>query len=406
MGEDENEHRPSAVHDERVATMGRRRFVDTLASLGFGTLSAAFLTADDVQAASRDEVPVVYGLARDEGKLRPRRKTVPADWYDDFRSAVAVHRNLGLVSRPDVATSAVAPGEYGGVNAAIHVEVTAEEARGELPERVEDTPIEVERVVPDDANGNDDGAGASAGSPGGRGTGSVSTGDSSASEAPASTESARSVPASDDGVPGSVAVGSEERYGTLAPAMTDPSTGSQFFATSNHVFDGGDPSGSPFFLLTGGRTRIGTIRAGYPRADLACARPESSYQPLHRIEGADPGRVLGQFTEVGLADLKAADEPIEKIGVKSGHTTGKIQAVDGLTCAYGAICKRGQLKWGDESAFADGDSGSVNYHPDPNAPDAGVLVGGFNNARTWWPGENYVWGTAGYHITEQYGLTF
>jgi hypothetical protein len=48
----------------------------------------------------------------------------------------------------------------------------------------------------------------------------------------------------------------------------------------------------------------------------------------------------------------------------------------------------------------------VNFHPDPENPDAGVLVGGLNNARTWWPGENYIWGTGAYHITENHGYTF
>ncbi|MFC4451748.1 hypothetical protein [Halorussus aquaticus] len=379
MGGDDTTHRTSAVHDESVTTMGRRRFVDTLAGLGFGALSAGLLTAEDVRAASRDEVPVVYGLTRgDDGAFRPRRKTVPADWYDDFRSALAAHRNLDVIHHDAVANSAVSPGEYGGANAEIRVEVTAEEARGEVPERVEETPVEVRRVEPATDRDTDLDAGPS---------GSAS-------------------PSVEEGIPGSVAVASDDLYGTLAPAMTDPTDGSLYFATANHVFGGTDNRGKPLYLLDGGRTRIGEVRSGYPKSDVVCARPASDYRPLHRIHEGSPGRVLGQFTKVGLADLKAAGEPLEKRGVKTGHTTGKIQAVDGLTCAYGAICKQGQLKWGRESGFADGDSGSVNYHPDPDDPDAGVLVGGFNNARTWWPGENYIWGTAAHHVTEQHGLTF
>lgn len=188
--------------------------------------------------------------------------------------------------------------------------------------------------------------------------------------------------------------------------MRDPTDGSLYFGTANHLFGGTANQGEPFYLLDDGRTEIGTVTNSYPRVDLVSARPKPDYQPLQRIHGGDPGRVLGQFTKVGLADLKAAGEPLEKIGVRTGHTQGKIQAVDGLTCAYGAICKQGQLKWGRESGFGDGDSGSVNYHADPDDPDAGVLVGGFNNARTWWPGEDYIWGTAGYYITRKYGYTF
>lgn len=390
MGDDEHTYRTGAVHDEPVGRMGRRRFVETLAGLGFGALSTALLTPEDVQAASSDEVPVVYGLARGDdadADLRPRRRTVPADWYDDFRSALAAHRNFDAVGREGVASSAVAPGEYGGRNAAIRVEVTAERAVGDLPERVEDTPVEVRTVEGVEERADDAGV-------------------DDLGEAALSTDDPDSPVSPDGGVPGSVAVASDAMYGTLAPAMTDPADGSRLFATANHIYDGTADGGAPMFLADGDRERIGSVEAGFPESDVVAARPTAEFRPLHRIHGGDPDRVVGQFTEAGLADLKARGEPLEKIGVKTGRTTGQIQAVDGLTCAYGAICKRGQLKWGSESGFSDGDSGSVNFHPDPENPDAGVLVGGFNNARTWWPGENYVWGTAAYHVTERHGYTF
>ncbi len=398
MGDDDTRTRSSAVHDEPVGRMGRRRFVNTLAGLGFGALSASLLTAEDVQAAGSDEVPIVYGLTRDgssdseegdAGTVEPRRKTVPADWYDDFRSAVAAHRTLDVIHREEVASSAVSPGEYGGANATIRVEITAEKVRGAVPERVEDTPVEVRRVEgagdhqrdADSAALRDGGPLRDSWSPDQRGRDGA-------------------------GVPGSVAVASEKLFGTLAPAMRDPESGSLYFATANHVFGGTGNGGDPLYLLDGGKTEIGSVRSGYPKSDVVCAEPTDGYRPLHRIRDERPGRVLGQFTKAGLADLKAAGEKLEKIGATTGHTKGKIQAVDGLTCAYGAICKRGQLKWGEESGFGDGDSGSVNFHPDPDDPDAGVLVGGFNNARTWWPGEDYVWGTAAYHVTNKHGFTF
>ena len=396
MGDDDTRTRSSAVHDEPVGRMGRRRFVNTLAGLGFGALSASLLTAEDVRAAGSDEVPIVYGLTRDAGRdsgggssgdenagaVRPRRKTVPADWYDDFRSAVAAHRTLDVIHREEVASSAVSPGEYGGANATIRVEITAEEVRGAVPERVEETPVEVRRVE--------------------------RTGDRQRDADSAALRDSESLGQRerDGGVPGSVAVASDELFGTLAPAMRDPRSGSLYFATANHVFGGTGNGGDPLYLLDGGKTEIGSVRSGYPKSDVVCAEPTDGYQPLHRIRDGTPGRVLGQFTKVGLADLKAAGEKLEKIGAKTGHTKGKIQAVDGLTCAYGAICKQGQLKWGEESGFGDGDSGSVNFHPDPDDPDAGVLVGGFNNARTWWPGEDYIWGTAAHHVTNKHGFTF
>lgn len=398
MAGDEHTFRTSDIHDESVGTMGRRRFVDTLLSLGFSALSASLLTAEEVRAAGRDEVPVVYGLTRENGEFGPRHKTVPADWYDDFRSALAAHRNLDAIHHDGVASSAVSPGEYGGRNAAIHVAVTAERARGEVPERIEDTPVEIQKVeraeerVSGDSDQRSDTSSDSALSSDG-----VRERENDDSDSPVTP---------DGGVPGSIKIGSSDLYGTLAPAMTDPTDGSRFFATSNHIYDGTTNEGKPLYLLGDDRTQIGSIQSGYPKADVVAAEPISEFRPLHRIYEGDPGRVLGQFTKEGLADLKAEGEPLQKIGVKTGRTSGKIQAVDGLTCAYGAICKRGQLKWGRESGFSDGDSGSVNFHRDPENPDAGVLVGGFNNARTWWPGENYIWGTAAYHITERHGYTF
>ncbi|MFC4549749.1 MULTISPECIES: hypothetical protein [Halorussus] len=359
--------------------------MDTLKNLGFGALAAGLLTAEDVAAAGPDQVPIVYGLTRDgagdggtagdAGALRPRRQTVPADWYDDFRSAVAAHRRLDVTGRDGVASSAVAPGEFGGRNSRIQVQITDENARGVLPEAIDRVPVDVTHVGPADATPPE-------------------------SAAPGGSVSVRT------GVPGGVGIASEDLYGTLAPAMRDPSDGSAYFATANHVFGGRNNGGRPLFLVDDGKTEIGAVRESYPKEDFVCVRPKAGFRPVHRIHADSSRRVVGQFTRDGLASLKAAGEPLEKIGVRSGHTKGKIQAVDGITCAYGAICKRGQLKWGSESDFTDGDSGSVNYHADPENPDRGVLVGGFNNARTWWPGENYVWGTGAYRITERHGYTF
>ncbi|WP_158059155.1 hypothetical protein [Halorussus halophilus] len=369
--------RTGSIHGEAVTTMGRRRFMDTLRSLGFGALSASFLTADDVQAASRDEVPVVYGFGRnDEGELEPHRKTVPADWYDDFRGAIAAHRRLDVFDHDGVANSAVEPGEYAGKNAAIRVEVTDDEAHGALPEEIDHVPVEVRRV---DASDRHDAPGDSPGSP----------------------------PVLAKGLPGGVGIASDELYGTLAPALRNPSDGVLYFATSNHVFEGDRTRGDSLYVTAkSGKQAIGTVHEGFPRSDVVCVRPANGYWPLHSIRNGTDIDVRGQFTKAGLADLKAAGKRLEKVGMRSGHSTGKIQAIDGVTCAYGAICKRGQLKWGRESDFTDGDSGSVNYAPDPESPEDGVLVGGLNNARTWWPGENYIWGTAGYRITEQHGYTF
>ncbi|WP_076432238.1 hypothetical protein [Haladaptatus litoreus] len=368
----DGERRPAArsTLDRRFGTMGRRRFVSTLLGAGFGSM-AALLTPDDMEAAGRNEVPLAYARGSD---FEPRTTTVSADWFENLRSAFDAHRRLAPASIPGVVGSAVVPGEFGGRNAALSVDVTGSEVSGAVPERVGDVPVELSRVESNSTNAN-------------RNHSSDSLGGKL--------------------VPGGIRCGTRESSGTLAPAMYDGT--SPFFATSNHVF-GGDAEqhhGESFFAFgDDGPRKIGEVRRGYQLDDFVRIDPVNGFRPASEIHGVSPATVVGQFTREGLAELKARGGKLEKVAYRSGHSTGTLHAIDGLTCAYGKVCKRGQLKWGSQSDFADGDSGSVNYHPDPEKPDDGVLVGGFNNARTWWPGEDYIWGTSAYHITTNYGFTF
>ncbi len=353
--------------------MGRRRFVETLAAAGLGGM-ATLLSADDVLAAGSDQVPVVYGFAGGDGGtdgLRPLKTDVPADWFADFRAALDAHRSKRFAERDGVVASSVVPGEFGGRNAAVEVEATG---AADVPERVGEVPVEVSRV-------------------------------DSAWSPPGSVDATGSDPGTP--VPGGVACGTRETSATLAPAMYDGRR--PFFTTANHVYggDGTDHRGRPFRLVGAADSPvIGTVERGHALDDFVRVAPTNGFRPASVIRGATPNEVVGQFSRSGLATLKARGEPLEKVGITTGHTTGGIHAVAGMTCAYGQVCKRGQVKWGSEGAFDDGDSGSVNYHPDPERPGEGVLVGGFNNARTWWPGENYVWGTAAHRITERHGFTF
>ncbi|WP_423746338.1 hypothetical protein V5735_17205 (plasmid) [Haladaptatus sp. SPP-AMP-3] len=373
MGEqDDIGQRPAlrSLSDRRLGTMGRRRFITTLAGAGLGSM-ATLLTPDDVRAAGRDEVPLVYGHGRD---FEPLTTTVPADWFADLRAAFDAHDRLDLLSRPGVVGSAVVPGEFGGRNAALAVDVTDDEATGSVPERVGDVAVEVNRV-----------------------------------ESTANEQRAKSVDTSFDGnrIPGSVECGSRNAAATLSPAMYDGET--PFFTTSNHLYgdDGEQHRGEPFYVKRrdGWRT-VGEVRRGYALDDFVRIDPVNGAVPASAIDGSSPSAVVGQFTRAGLARVKARGSKLKKRAVVSGFTSGAIQAIDGMTCAYGTVCKHGQLKWGSQSSFTDGDSGSVSYHPDLERPDDGLLVAGMNNARTWWPGEDYIWGTAAYRITANHGFTF
>ena len=151
---------------------------------------------------------------------------------------------------------------------------------------------------------------------------------------------------------------------------------------------------------------LGDVADGYPTADLVRVAPNDEFDPVSTIRRASPRRVVGQYTKLGLADLMARGEELTKVGSFSDRSSGGIEGINGVTCYTGRSCKSGQLKWGTQGDVVDGDSGSVNYHVDPENPDDGVLVGGLNNARTWWPGVDFSWGTAAHHLLEEYGLHF
>ena len=368
------------VHSEPLSRMGRRRFVETLVGAGFSATMASCLGADDFASADEDEVPIVYAHARDgAGEFVNRKKTVNAEWYDALQAAFDAHDALDVIGLDGVVSTYVDPGTYSEATASIHIDITKESVRDQLTDLVDGVPVEINLIE---------------GDPAGEGADSIEP------EHYYDPEEGHDVPG---GVPCSEGTG----LATLTPAIDDSER--TFFATSNHLYGGDEPApeGEEFYITTeDGRETIGAVKRGYLDEDVVIVEPTGDFVPDDSIYGATPERVGGQFTRDGLADLKADGAEIHKVGAMTGHTTGVISAIDGVTCVYGDPCRDGQIKWGEESDFTDGDSGSVSYHPDPENPDEQVLVCGINNARTWWPGENYIWGVAGYVLEDRHGFTF
>jgi hypothetical protein len=369
-----SEKRPKVqdVHDESLSSAGRRRFVKSLLGVGFGVTAANYLTAEDVLAAGKKEVPIVYGLVHgDDGSVKARTKNVPADWYNDLQHAMNAHDSRNFHQRPGVLGSWVVPGEYGGQNASIDVDILKEDARGNIPEHVDSVPVNVNKLE-------------------GFSVGKCNTDDEG------------------DVVRGGVkCTNGNGSYGTLSGRIRDTSTNDYYFATSGHLFD--NNTGGSLYQPNDQDPRIGKVTDAYCYSDLVVAEPKNGHTPDHhikRIDSGEPSNVVGIYTKTGLSELKASGELLEKVGVRTCHTQGQIQAVDGETCAYGCRCKSEQLKWGSESDFNDGDSGSLNFHPDLKNPTEDILIGGMNNAVTWWDGENYVWGTAAHHINNEHNLIF
>lgn len=379
-GDRQQEFNTERVHQRPLSGMGRRRFVKTLVASGFGVASASRLSITDFANVDEQEVSIVYAVARDDPgdptSISPRVRTVAANWYDDIRTALSTRDTLNLTEMDGVLNAYVVPGDYEGDTAAsIGVDVRSEAVAEEVAELADEVPIESSIIETVDEGDED-----------------------------VSIEREYDP---DDGpeIPGGVAVGEAEGTATLAPALYDPEDDEWFFATANHLYTDAETD-ELAVLVDGKRHPIGRVRRRHAGEDLALISPTGEFEPSHVLDGSAPNRVVGQFSRIGLADLKARGAEIQKIGSISGHTTGRIQAIDGVTCVYGDPCKRGQLKWGNESGFTDGDSGSVSYYPDPENPHEQVLVCGMNNARTWWPSEDYIWGTGAYALHETYGYTF
>lgn len=380
---------PDSARSSGATVTSRRQLVAAVGNAGLAVGAARLSPIDALLAQEDERTTITYGYARsdhgDPASLERQRKTVPGDWYQAVTRAFDMHRQLIGMDLPGLLGSAVVPGTYDAPMASITVDVLPD-AETVIRERLSDLLDSIEFAV----------------------TLVHDPGDPGETQVPEDIEYASGIEG--PGIPGGVLCGNDSGMATLAPALVDPETESTFFATSNHLYggDGDEHQGEPLYVLPeeGQRIEIGHYVRGYAKQDILRARPAEKYEPLQRIEGTTPGRVNGQFTRIGLADLHARDVPLHKVGARTGHTTGKIRGIDAVTCYSSDGCRRGQLRWGSEQAFSDGDSGSVSVAPDPHQSDEYVMVAGLNNARTWWPGQSFIWGTAAYHLTDVHGYHF
>lgn len=387
--DDSSAHRLAALRDRLHRGMDRREFVRTVASAGYALGVAHLLGVDDFLAASDGDVPIVAALVRsdpeDPSSLEKRTKTVPAEWYAAVTKAFEAHERLTEASVSGYLGSAVEPGGYESESASISVDVSVddiERASVELDDFLQDVSFDVHAIeAVEELEGEDEEA-----------------------TAPHLAEDIEG-----DRVPAGVRCENDVAKATLAPALYHPEEETAFFPTAQHAYgEYDDVIGAPLYLpRRGGESLdLGRVRYEHPVEDVVAVEPTGNYRPSSTIQGANPGRVVGQYTRIGLADLTARGETLEKVGAQTERTSGEIDGVDAITCLTDDYCRRGQLRWGREEDMTDGDSGSVCYDPNPALTDDGVLVAGFNNARTWWPGQNYIWGVSAYHLTDQYGYHF
>jgi hypothetical protein len=380
-------HRLATVRDRVDDGMDRREFVRTLATGGYALGVAHLLGVEDFLAAGDDEVPVVTALVRadpaDPWSLEERIEYVPADWYAAVEKAIELNDQLSRTAFTGYLGSAVVPGTYDSASATVSVGISRDvgairDAIGDLSEGVS---LDVETIV--NVEEVEDGADF---------------------YEPRMIESVV-----DDQVPAGVACETPSSLATLSPAIYDPDGRGEYFVTAEHAFEGGsaaDGASLSLPFVSNESVELGAVTRAHPVEDVVAVEPNGELSPSSWIDAPDPVRVRGQLTRWGLADLIARDDHLEKVGALTGHTTGRVQGFDAVTCFTDEFCRRGQIRWGGEMDLTDGDSGSLSYYPDPEGEDEDVLAAGFNNARTWWPGQSYVWGVAAYRVTEQYGYHF
>ncbi|MFD1563984.1 hypothetical protein ACFR99_10530 [Haloarchaeobius amylolyticus] len=384
---DQSVHRLATLRERLDHGMDRRAFLRTLVSGGYAAGMAAVLGVDDFLTADDGEVPVVTALVRDDPadpwSIRERTQTVPAEWYAAVQKAFEVNEQLARLGFTGYLGSAVVPGNLDSGTATVSVGLSNDghsipEMVADLAEGIDlnaETIIDVDEIQHGPKHRNPRLADALV----------------------------------DDQVPSGVTCETPTSIATLGPALYHPDGQRRFFVTAEHAFVGDhDVSDGTVVLPRENEDSIelGTVARHHPMVDIAAIEPTGTLEPASSIDAPSRPRVRGQFTRFGLATLVAQDADLEKVGALTGHTTGKIQGIDAVTCFTDDFCRRGQLRWGGEMDLTDGDSGSVSYHRDPEGDDRDVLIAGFNNARTWWPGQSYVWGVGAYRLTEQHGYHF
>ncbi len=375
----------ATLRERLHAGMDRRSFLRTVASGGYAIGMAQLLGVDEFLAAGDGEVPIVTALSRtdpdDPWSLAERTRYVPAKWYAAVEKAVELNELLAEFGFTGYLGSAVVPGSYSSETATLSVGVSSdgESVREMLGNLSEGISLDIETII--DVEDAEDGL------------------------EPLQPRYAESL--MDGAVPSGVACETPTSMATLGPALYHPDGRREFFVTAEHAFESVREGATLRLPIENSETvDLGTVEYAHAVEDVVAVEPQGRFSPSNRIDTPTSHSVRGQLTRMGLADLAARGVALEKVGALTGHTTGRIQGIDAVTCFTDDFCRQGQIRWGGEMDLTDGDSGSVSFAPDPEGEDEDVLIAGFNNARTWWPGQSYVWGVAAYKLTDMYGYHF
>jgi len=365
------------IHSEKVSTMNRRRLMQTLASMGFGATTAATLAVKDVEAAGTGEVPITFAIrSTKSGNYEPDVRYVPSDWYDDLQVAERQFQKTSFMEIPGVIGQTLIPGQIGGHNAKIRVEInekaavyndtTLDHVRDKIPDHMGEVPVELEEV----------------GLP---------------------TKKLCYDHDYDDPPTGAICGPNYDSWGTLGPPMFK--NNNSYYTCNYHVFDNyGTMSGGDFNQHN---QHIGNIVDWRCHQDWVAAEPTNGFTPSRDIAGTSK-QTSGHLTKDGINTIASKNESVYKRGVKTCWSGGEVIGIGDATVWDEPNCARRshQVKWGSQSDMGDGDSGSTAFHPDDRNTDV-AYVACINAARTGSlePGD-FVFGTGAYRIHQTDGYWF
>lgn len=397
------ERLPSAIHQEDgIEQMNRRKFTSVLLGAGFSFSTATSVSAESVSDSDRDEIPIVVAHRKSDDPdsvTEPVEKKVPTRWYDNLTKARREHQQFiegkeiagHTISDEDVLSAWVSAGTLDKQEPYIEIEVVNTEPHPLGYIESNEVPVQIKSINPPESEDEERELGES--------------------DTPTGPE--------DINRQGGQAVADEDgSYGTLGTPVHDGDD--VYFLACEHI---GANMRGPFNdpIRTGGGfsegdtaytnfdSEIGEVVEADCSDDIAVIEPTSNYQPEFSVVGeTDP--IVGHIDEDGLADMESNNEEVQKYGQTTNHTSGVVKSHSGVTIPYAGVCgtiRTNQLKWGDQSASDAGDSGSPVYTDDYTDDSEIFIAGGIDGA---WPDfyvvGDYAFGTAAYHIHNEYGYHY
>lgn len=346
MGGDNN---PSDIHGLNTNTISRRNLIKKLSALGFSAPVATSLTAEDVDAADSDQVPIDETLGPDSSV-----RMVPSDWYDRLKHAERVSERNNYLNREGAIAQSVIPGRFGGDNPHITITINDKGQKGDYPERKDGVRIDVVEGEMRDL------------------------------DSPCGTVYQETNISPTDEIRGGVYMETEGRggsYGTLGGRLvhkSDMGKTDEWFLTCRHIFSGcnwSEVNDTYAYQPETFNDQIGYVDDGSYTDDWVAIRRNSiAYSPSpnqrDRPSKTDNVHIDGSYTKDGIASHGADGGRFYKIGARTCKTDGSLWShQDQLIRNYGpcdsdaSYQMKGQVRWGSGSDAGGGDSGALVYAP-------------------------------------------